>query len=112
MWEKVIPYFRRAVQKDAKDVFTDPLRFSQFVDSLESAISFENTEDLKAFLFQEIITFTILNFQDDIKLYSSIVELSDLRLPHQWYPRTRLSKRKIFYHGGPTNSGNVIRNTC
>jgi hypothetical protein len=30
---------------------------------------------------------------------------SDLRLPHEWYPYARLMKRKIYFHGGPTNSG-------
>ncbi|CAM9156307.1 unnamed protein product, partial [Sphacelaria rigidula] len=30
------------------------------------------------------------------------VDLSD---PHEWFPLARLRKRKIIYHGGPTNSG-------
>eukprot|EP00611_Tribonema_gayanum_P025198 TRINITY_DN568_c1_g2_i3.p1 TRINITY_DN568_c1_g2~~TRINITY_DN568_c1_g2_i3.p1 ORF type:complete len:961 (+),score=366.71 TRINITY_DN568_c1_g2_i3:183-3065(+) len=29
----------------------------------------------------------------------------DMRAPHEWYPVTRLSRRRIIYHGGPTNSG-------
>jgi len=30
---------------------------------------------------------------------------SDMERPHEWYPAARLMKRKIVYHGGPTNSG-------
>ena len=34
-----------------------------------------------------------------------LAQSADLRLPHMWYPVTRLMKRKIMYHAGPTNSG-------
>lgn len=30
---------------------------------------------------------------------------ADMRRPEWWYPKARLSKRTIIYHGGPTNSG-------
>jgi ATP-dependent RNA helicase SUPV3L1/SUV3 len=30
---------------------------------------------------------------------------TDLKKPHEWYPLTRIMKRKIIFHGGPTNSG-------
>lgn len=32
----------------------------------------------------------------------------DLRAPHLWYPMARLMKRRIIYHGGPTNSGKTF----
>ena len=31
--------------------------------------------------------------------------VADMRRPEWWYPKARLSKRTIIYHGGPTNSG-------
>ncbi|KAM3569315.1 hypothetical protein VYU27_008589 [Nannochloropsis oceanica] len=34
-----------------------------------------------------------------------LVRVCDMRLPHDWYPYARLMRRKIVYHGGPTNSG-------
>lgn len=34
-----------------------------------------------------------------------LAQSADLRLPHTWYPTTRLMQRKIIYHAGPTNSG-------
>eukprot|EP00978_Attheya_sp_CCMP212_P015637 scaffold40295_cov46-Attheya_sp.AAC.5 len=30
---------------------------------------------------------------------------TDLTKPHEWYPYARMDRRKIIYHGGPTNSG-------
>ncbi|KAJ8605741.1 hypothetical protein CTAYLR_008468 [Chrysophaeum taylorii] len=41
---------------------------------------------------------------DEIRSSSSS-SWSDLRSPAQLYPRARLRKRRIVYHGGPTNSG-------
>lgn len=31
--------------------------------------------------------------------------LSDMTMPHNWYPQARKHKRTIYYHMGPTNSG-------
>jgi hypothetical protein len=42
------------------------------------------------------------------KLLSKLLALearTDLTKPHGWYSHARLYKRKIIYHGGPTNSG-------
>ncbi|KAJ1458384.1 P-loop containing nucleoside triphosphate hydrolase protein [Pelagophyceae sp. CCMP2097] len=33
------------------------------------------------------------------------LSFTDITQPEQWYPKARLSKRRIIYHGGPTNSG-------
>jgi len=40
-----------------------------------------------------------------IEQYRVLDAQTDLTKPHEWYPRTRLTRRKIIYHGGPTNSG-------
>eukprot|EP00981_Chlorochromonas_danica_P014848 scaffold9105_cov169-Ochromonas_danica.AAC.5 len=42
------------------------------------------------------------NVMETNKLLSNCV---DFTFPHEWYPHARLMKRKIYYHGGPTNSG-------
>ncbi|CAM9807445.1 unnamed protein product, partial [Discosporangium mesarthrocarpum] len=43
-----------------------------------------------------------VNKHDKERLSASrvLANMSDLREPHLWYPLTRLSKRKIIYHGG------------
>ena len=42
---------------------------------------------------------------EEIASFKTLCTFSDLRLPHEWYPYARLRKRKIYFHGGPTNSG-------
>jgi ATP-dependent RNA helicase SUPV3L1/SUV3 len=37
--------------------------------------------------------------------FSTIDDKTDLTKPHDWYPYARLDRRKIIFHGGPTNSG-------
>jgi ATP-dependent RNA helicase SUPV3L1/SUV3 len=44
-----------------------------------------------------------------IVAHKALCMTSDLRIPHEWYPYARLIKRKIYYHGGPTNSGKTYR---
>lgn len=43
-----------------------------------------------------------LDCMDDLK------QISDLRLPHNWYPEARSIQRKIIFHAGPTNSGKTF----
>lgn len=43
--------------------------------------------------------FPHLECQEELK------KISDLGLPHAWYPEARSMSRKIIFHAGPTNSG-------
>ena len=43
-----------------------------------------------------------------IERYRILDAQTDLTKPHDWYPRARLDRRKIIYHGGPTNSGKTF----
>ncbi|KAL9191173.1 hypothetical protein ACHAXT_000879 [Thalassiosira profunda] len=47
----------------------------------------------------------ITNRHDDFDRYRQLDSFTDLTRPHEWYPRARLDKRKVIFHGGPTNSG-------
>ena len=40
-----------------------------------------------------------------LEQFQSLDARTDLTRPHDWFLLARLSKRKIIYHGGPTNSG-------
>ena len=40
-----------------------------------------------------------------IQQYHTLDAKTDLTKPHEWYPYARLDRRKIIFHGGPTNSG-------
>ncbi|KAL7527736.1 hypothetical protein ACHAXR_007600 [Thalassiosira sp. AJA248-18] len=47
----------------------------------------------------------ITNRHDDFDRYRQLEMHTDLTSPHEWYPHSRLDKRKITFHAGPTNSG-------
>ena len=57
------------------------------------------------FLFELVLPLARMELDDTISSYKALSTISDLRIPHEWYPYARLMKRKIIYHGGPTNSG-------
>jgi ATP-dependent RNA helicase SUPV3L1/SUV3 len=40
-----------------------------------------------------------------IQQYQTLDAKTDLTKPYEWYPYARLDRRKIIFHGGPTNSG-------
>jgi len=56
-------------------------------------------------LFQLILSKALVDLSDTIKAFQSLNMTTDLKKPHEWYPLTRIMKRKIIFHGGPTNSG-------
>ncbi|KDO33606.1 hypothetical protein SPRG_22092 [Saprolegnia parasitica CBS 223.65] len=97
---------------------------AQFRRSLLSTPSqhFQSNEEMLAFLsdirdksntgpvlfYPLFLTFARMNgFVNELSTDSiaSLQELTDLRLPHTWFPKARALQRKIIYHGGPTNSG-------
>lgn len=49
-----------------------------------------------------------INYEKELGVTQNLISISDLRLPHEWYPETRNFKRKIIYHYGPTNSGKTM----
>lgn len=40
-----------------------------------------------------------------LECLDELKKISDLRMPHAWYPEARAVKRKVIFHSGPTNSG-------
>jgi len=59
----------------------------------------------KETLFRRILSKAMVDLRDAIQIFQSLNMITDLKNPHEWYPLTRLMKRKIIFHGGPTNSG-------
>jgi hypothetical protein len=49
-------------------------------------------------------TTTTTRFKSSFSL-DLLGEYTDLRFPHLWYPRTRVLRRRVILHVGPTNSG-------
>lgn len=66
-------------------------------------------EETKKYLFNAIISRAEVELEDVIAAYQTLCLTSDLRLPHLWYPLARVMKRRVIYHGGPTNSGKTYQ---
>ena len=61
--------------------------------------------DLYDFIFDRLILRAQEELKSEINSNEALSISSDLRIPHEWYPYARIMRRKIIYHGGPTNSG-------
>ncbi len=44
-------------------------------------------------------------FEEEFEASKQLSAITDLTMPHEWYPEARKIQRKFIYHMGPTNSG-------
>lgn len=101
---KLIKYPLEAMKKE------HILQFCKDMDQLKDAnLKSELIEEIKTRNCQLFLSYVNTEIETqmgkDIELFHKLCSISDLRLPHEVYARTRLMKRKIIFHGGPTNSG-------
>ncbi len=62
-------------------------------------------EIIKKNIFDILISNAEKDLVDMRMAYKTFFNSSDLRVPHEWYPLARIMRRKVIFHGGPTNSG-------
>ena len=57
--------------------------------------------------YLELFTdFIMRYYSEEMETANSLLEVTDISMPHEWYPEARLmAPRRIIYHMGPTNSG-------
>ena len=61
---------------------------------------------VKARPYIELFTDFILRYyEEEFQASKQLVAITDLTLPHEWFPEARKMVRTIHYHMGPTNSG-------
>jgi len=116
-WLQYITTSRRKLVKEPKLIFKDNKSLLIFNDLLERVKEEEDTDNdneinknskkmnLKRYLGKVLIKGSENDLAEEIASLKALCTFSDLRLPHEWYPLARLRKRKIYFHGGPTNSG-------
>lgn len=111
-WKSFVNTFRRRIIKEPAEAMGSQQALQDFTAKLDDAIS--NKDDLAAIpTFGNYVVESVLlpraevELKEVIESYRLLSTATDLRVPHEWYPKTRLMKRKIIYHGGPTNSGKV-----
>ena len=49
--------------------------------------------------------YLIKHYTEEWESALALAKITDLRMPHEWFPRARELTRRIEYHWGPTNSG-------
>lgn len=63
----------------------------------------------RKFMYDIAIRSAEIELKDLICDQKIMIDTSDMRVPHEWYPYARLMKRKVIFHGGPTNSGKTYQ---
>jgi hypothetical protein len=120
-WSQHLSLSRRKLVKNPLEILEDEDSFNKFRKLLDdnfdvnglpfikrsSLEKSHSVNECKNFLFRRLLKNAEVSNKDTMDAYKSLISLSDLRNPSEWYPYARLLKRKIIYHGGPTNSGKV-----
>lgn len=128
-WTRYISSFRRRLVKEPLTLFNNDaeqlLEFCRIVEKIDekdleqlsddAALSGDSAsqsgvlpsqlEICKEKLFAVMLSNAERDLSSAINAFHTLCSTSDLRIPHEWYPYARIMKRKIIYHGGPTNSG-------
>jgi hypothetical protein len=123
-WSNFGLYFRRMLVKEpikcfeyspqdiiefvklCKEILSDDTTAAKYVASAnQNDFSNQHLLDLRQLLENAMLDAASREYADEISSHRILVNHTDLRIPHEWYPLARLTKRKIIYHGGPTNSG-------
>lgn len=121
-WHRFLGEYRRKLVKSPKSLLSDPdiLKLQQYLDKisdsrLDGTVHApdrhripETLEESCRFIFENAKETVKRDFESLILANDELRNVSDIRLPHEWYPRARIMKRRIIYHGGPTNSGKVL----
>ena len=113
-WKAYINKFRRDLVIDPGLVpITDDdfVTIRRIAERFSTATADEVREGLSASerssLFEIVAAQAVIALKDVIIVNKVLATATDMSVPHNWYPKTRLTKRKVIYHGGPTNSGKV-----
>jgi len=82
------------------------------IDSLDPVMSLDEYERLSGIVknvLRDVCPELALHMQSRhrrmIEQYQVLDSKTDLTKPHEWYMHARLDRRKVIFHGGPTNSG-------
>ncbi|CAN0273636.1 unnamed protein product, partial [Ectocarpus sp. 8 AP-2014] len=69
----------------------------------------ERNDVLEKGLIPRLVELAQESYADEIEATKRMDSIVDLRNPQQGFPLARLRKRRIIYHGGPTNSGKTYQ---
>lgn len=107
--------FRRKLAKTPENIFQGK-QLTEFLTLLDQILDSDNQfinertrqkslEQFRSLLLTQMLSLAETELREEITSSLTLLSCSDLRLPHEWYAPARIMKRKIIFHGGPTNSG-------
>jgi hypothetical protein len=108
-WNSYLNTYRRRLIKEPVETLGGEAQLHQLSAQFDryNPNDTQSEEDMKKYMFDMILPKAEAEMQEMISAHKTLESSTDLRVPHEWYPWTRLMRRKIIYHGGPTNSGKV-----
>jgi ATP-dependent RNA helicase SUPV3L1/SUV3 len=118
-WKDYVNKFRRNVIKNPLSELKpeDLEKVMSYINKLygdprqlvNSPVNLDYLQETKDYIFNIIKPKLYHDLANTMKANEILSAGTDLRLPHEWFPLPRLTKRKIIYHGGPTNSGKTYQ---
>lgn len=113
-WKNFINAFRRRIIKEPVEAMGSEKALQHLTTELDNVIANKGNDDVVGKFRDYMVNSIILpkaevELCDVVESHRTLSTATDLRVPHEWYPKARLMKRKIIFHGGPTNSGKVGR---
>ena len=122
LWRTYAFDLRRKIVKAPENVF-EGQKLVEFFVLVEDVLKHDDSRDdedaldkkifkFRTFLVDAMLLIAEKELRDEITSTLALLSCSDLRLPHEWYAPARLMKRKIIFHGGPTNSGESTALRC
>lgn len=109
-WNAFANTFRRSIIKAPEALLTNVEELKTVETAIRRVLADPKTETVKD--CAEIVFSSMLKqAEQDLKLIimanATLSQAEYMTSPKQWFPLARMMKRKIIYHGGPTNSGKV-----
>lgn len=105
MWPKLTKSFHKAFLDSPPKFFDSESEKRTFLDDCQIRNESFHTLLEKCMLYAEDQGYIVRMDSEALKF----LQVTDLRLPHEWFPRARQISRHIIYHGGPTNSGKTFQ---
>lgn len=119
-WIGYLSTFRRRLVKSPIEALGSSATLKSLVAKLDAMSAEEpimigdfniasSADSCRQFLYDIAIRSAEIELKDLICDHKIMIDTSDMRVPHEWYPYARLMKRKVIFHGGPTNSGKTYQ---
>lgn len=119
--EKIVKNFSQVqgfaklrIQRKILPFLTDTNRLNAFLDKLDAdrlgltSLTGLELEELEEHIGELYLHYLEETHPEQLEISVALCDLTDMRRPHEWFPKARSLKRRIIYHYGPTNSGKTM----